>query len=88
MSAMTPEEKDEPVADTREEDPEAAAMQRRVDELGEHIDEAVKKAQVTREQARPGDDRTLKEDLGDWSGTASDDDDPSGAVGDSDRSEQ
>ena len=87
MSEMTSDETDEPGAGEREEDPEAAGMQRRVDELGEHIDEAVKKAQVTREQARPGDDRTLKEDIGDWTGTASDDDDPSGAVDEGDDSE-
>lgn len=86
MSEMTSDQTEEPVAEEREEDPEAGAMQRRVDELGEHIDEAVKKAQVTREQARPGDDRTLKEDIGDWTGTTSDDDDPSGAVDEGDDS--
>lgn len=84
---MTPDETDDPAGGKREEDPEAASMQRRVDELGEHIDEAVKKAQVTREQARPGDDRTLKGDIGDRSGTGSDDDDRSGAVDEGDGSE-
>ena len=83
---MTADERDQPVDQSRDEDPDAAAMQRRVDELGEQIGDAVKKAQVTREQARPGDDTTLKEDLGDWSGTASDDDDPSGAVSESEHS--
>ena len=72
---MSPDETDE----TRE-SPEAETMQRQVDELGEHIDEAVKKAEVTREQARPGEDDTLKDVAGEWAGVARDEDDPSGAV--------
>jgi hypothetical protein len=55
-------------------------MQRRVDELGEHIDEAVKKAQVTRDQAYPETDQTLSELAGDWSDMARSDNDPSAAV--------
>ena len=84
---MSPDERDEPVDETREEE-EGEAMQRRVDELGEHIDEGIKKAQVTREQARPEDDTPLKEDAADWSGTAGDDDDSSGAVDASGEAEQ
>ncbi|HEV2785761.1 MAG TPA: hypothetical protein VGV67_05190 [Solirubrobacteraceae bacterium] len=76
---MSPDETDEPADETRDEDPQAEAMQRRVDELEEHIDEGVKKAQVTREQARPDADTTLKDDAGDWSGTTSDEDDAAGA---------
>lgn len=72
---MTPDDSDE----TRE-SPEAETMQRQVDELGEHIDEASKKAKVTREQARPGAGDTLDDVAGDWSGIGRDEDDPSGAV--------
>lgn len=88
MSGMSPEEREEPADETRDEDPEAAAMQRRVDELGEQLDEAVKKAEVTHAQARPGADSTLKEDVGEWSGTRSDTDDASGAVDEGGASER
>lgn len=56
-------------------------MQRELDELGEHIDEGVGKAQATRDQARPDADEPLKDVAGDWSGTRSSQDDPSGAMG-------
>lgn len=77
---MTSDEHDESVDESQRETPEADAMQRSVDELGEHIDEAVKKAQVTRDQARPDAEETLGDVAGDWSDMARSDDDPSGAV--------
>jgi hypothetical protein len=65
-----------------EEETEARAdrMQAELDELDEHIDDAKKKAQRTREQSDLDDDEAGGELVGDFSDTASDDDDPSGAV--------
>jgi hypothetical protein len=77
---MSSDRGDESVDESRHEEPEAERMQRRVDELGEHIDEAVKKAQVTRDQAYPDADQTLSQIAGEWSDTARSDDDPSDAV--------
>lgn len=79
---MTSEQNDTPADDSEPAAPEADGMQRRLDELGEHIDDAAKKAQATRDQARQDPDETTEEVVGDWSDTKSSDDDPSGAVGD------
>ncbi len=57
-------------------------MQARLDELDEHIDDAAKKAQKTREQADPDADEPVGEVVGDWSDMARSDDDPSGAFDD------
>jgi hypothetical protein len=63
---------------------DAARMQAELDTLDEHIDEARKKAQRTREQADLDDDEFGSgEIVGDFSETANTapaDDDPSGAV--------
>jgi hypothetical protein len=66
----------------KEEESEARAdrMQAELDELDEHIDDAKKKAQRTREQSDLDDDEAGGELVGDFSDTASGDDDPSGAV--------
>lgn len=50
-SGMTSEENDAPVDESQRAAPEADDMQRRLDELGEHIDDAAKKAQTTRDKA-------------------------------------
>ncbi|HWC25918.1 MAG TPA: hypothetical protein VG474_04980 [Solirubrobacteraceae bacterium] len=54
----------------------------RLDELGEHIDEAAKKAQTTRDQADPESDEKVAETIGEWSDEAPREDDPAGAVDD------
>lgn len=64
------------------EEDEADRMQAELDELDEHIDDARKKAQKTREQSDLDDDEPGGELVGDFSDTAADDDDPSGAVDD------
>jgi hypothetical protein len=61
---------------------EADRMETRLDELAEHGRAAVKKAEVTREQADPDADEPLGNVAGDWSDMARTDDDPSGAVDD------
>ncbi|MBW3607578.1 MAG: hypothetical protein KY463_04360 [Actinobacteria bacterium] len=65
-----------------EEDPEAERMQAQLEQLDEHIGEAKKKAQKTREQADLDDDEAGGELVGEWSDTARTDEDPSGAVDD------
>lgn len=77
-AASNDETRDEPQPDAPDDD----AMQRELDELGEHIEEGVKKAQVTRDQARPDADSTLGDVAGDRSDMARSDDDPSGAIDD------
>jgi hypothetical protein len=67
---------------------EADRMEERLDELAEHGRAAVKKAQVTREQADPDADEPLGDVAGDWSGMARTDDDPSGAVDDPPQTDQ
>lgn len=79
---MTAEANDEPREELQPETPDDDAMQRELDELGEHIEEGVKKAQVTREQARPDADSTPGDIAGDQSDMARGDDDPSGAIDD------
>ncbi len=68
--------------DEEETEQRAERMQSRLDELDEHIDDAAKKAQKTREQADLDDDEAGGELVGDWSEMARSDDDPSGAVDD------
>ncbi len=61
---------------------DADRMQERVDQLGDHVDEAAKKAQDTRAHADPDADGPLGEVAGDRDDTESDENDPSGAVDD------
>ena len=80
---MSPDE-DEPALRKIEQDmeDEAAGMERRLDELGDHVDEAENKAAHTRQDADlPGDEPV--EDVADEAAdrTASSDD-PASAVGD------
>jgi glyoxylase I family protein len=78
---MTPDDDDRSVQQTEAEMAvEADRMQARLDELGEHAEEASKKAQVTREQADLDADEPLGDVAGDWEDTASTEDDPTGAV--------
>ncbi|MEA2156191.1 MAG: hypothetical protein QOE11_2331 [Solirubrobacteraceae bacterium] len=61
---------------------EAARMQARVDELGEHVEAASKKADRTRQDADlPGDD-ALDTVSGDAADRTTSSDDPTSAVGD------
>lgn len=63
------------------EEDEADRMQSELDELDEHIDDARKKAQRTREQSDLDDEELgTGEVVGDFSDTATTDDDPSGAL--------
>ena len=65
------------------EEDEADRMQSELDELDEHIDDARKKAQRTREQSDLDDEELgTGEVVGDFSDTATTDDDPSGALDD------
>ncbi len=66
----------------RADDAEIEHERSRLDELGEHIDEAANKAQVTRDQAHPEGDEKVGELIGDWSQERPREDDPSGAVDD------
>jgi hypothetical protein len=61
---------------------EAERMQRRVDELGTHVEEAKKKTQVTRDQADLPEDEVLDTVAGDASERTTSSDDPTSAVGD------
>lgn len=61
---------------------EADRMQAELDELDEHIADARKKAQKTREQSDLDDDEAGGEIVGDFRDTARTDDDPSGAIDD------
>jgi hypothetical protein len=61
---------------------EADRMRAGLDELGEHAEDAAKKARVTREQADLDADEPLGEVAGDWEDMARTDDDPVGAVDD------
>ncbi len=65
-----------------EEESQADRMQAELDELDEHIADARKKAQKTREQSDLDDDEAGGELVGDFSDTARTDDDPSGALDD------
>jgi hypothetical protein len=58
---------------------EAERMEARLDELGEHVGAAEKKAAVTREHAAPDADEPLGGVAGDGTDTAPTDDDPAGA---------
>jgi hypothetical protein len=59
---------------------QAERMDDRLDELGDHIADAKKKAQVTREHADPDSDKPLGDVAGDWEDTAPTEDDPAGAI--------
>jgi hypothetical protein len=61
-------------------DDEAAAMERRLDELGEHVDEAAKQARATRSAADPDED-AFEAVAGDASDRITASDDPASAVG-------
>lgn len=61
---------------------EADRMQAELDQLDEHLDEAKKKAQKTRQQADLDDDEAGGELVGEWSDMARSDEDPSGAIDD------
>ncbi|MEA2131300.1 MAG: hypothetical protein QOJ85_4191 [Solirubrobacteraceae bacterium] len=81
---MTPDDDERSVQQTEEEmAAEADRMQARLDELGEHAEEASKKAKVTREQSDLDADEPPGDVAGDWEDTASTDDDPTGAVDES-----
>jgi hypothetical protein len=69
---------DEPSVQDMED--EAARMQRRVDELGEHVEEARKKTQVTRDQADLPDEEVLDTVAGGASERTTSSDDPTSAV--------
>jgi hypothetical protein len=60
---------------------EARRMQRRVDELGRHVDEAAKKAEHTRDDANLAGDEALDTVAGDASERSTSSDDPASAVG-------
>jgi len=62
-----------------QEESEADRMQAELDKLDEHIGEARKKAQKTREQSDLDDDEAGGEVVGDFSDMARSDADPSGA---------
>lgn len=66
-------------------EPEADRMQAELDKLDEHIGDARKKAERTREQADLDGDEAGGELVGDFSDMASDEDDPSGAIEDARR---
>ena len=81
---MSPDTDDESAKDVEHDmADDADRMQERVDELGDHVDEAAKKAEGTRAHADPDADGPLGEVAADWDDTKSDEDDPSGAVDDS-----
>jgi hypothetical protein len=62
---------------------QAERMDERLDELGDHIREAAKKAEVTRAHADPDrSDEPLGDVAGDWHDTAPTEDDPAGAIDD------
>lgn len=71
-----------------EEQTEGDRMQTELDQLDQHIGEARKKAQKTREQSDLDDDELGGEVVGEWSDMDSSGDDPSGALDDESEPEQ
>jgi hypothetical protein len=61
---------------------EAGRMQRRLDELGDHVQDAGKIARDARPDAAPGDDDALDAVAGGASERTTSSDDPTSAVGD------
>lgn len=82
---MSPETNDRSIEEAHQELQDGAdRMEERVRLLGEHADEAEKKAQATDRYTSPDADEPMGEVAGDWDEVAESGEDPSGSVGDDD----